>query len=150
LSSIAAVNSGSGRSGSFAEAALHINAIMSPIPTRVYKPATVTPRQTLAMTLSGWSLVSLPGTALLQLTFTRTPKRVKLMWVRNPPDTIKFCFRKRRKQPREIAKDGTTNAMDPHTDGTGLRFKRLEHELKPQFNGVGRLRTHISFTYSAF
>src|SRR3981189_1584077 len=49
------------------------------------------------MTLSGWSLIFLPGTALLQLTFTRTPKRVKLMWVRNPPDRIKFSFRKRRK-----------------------------------------------------
>ena len=46
--------------------ALHINAIMSPIPTKVYKPATVTPRRTSAMTLSGWSLICLPGTALLQ------------------------------------------------------------------------------------
>jgi hypothetical protein len=45
---------------------LHINTITSPIPTKVYKPATVTPRQTLAMTLSGWSLICLPGTALLQ------------------------------------------------------------------------------------
>jgi hypothetical protein len=34
------------------EAALHINAIMSPIPTKVYKPATVTPRRTSAMTRS--------------------------------------------------------------------------------------------------
>ncbi len=48
------------------EAALHINAIMSPIPTKVYKPATVTPRRTSAMTLSGWSLICLSGTALLQ------------------------------------------------------------------------------------
>ena len=47
------------------EEALHINTIMSPIPTRVDKLATVTPRQTSAMTLSGWSLLSLPGTALL-------------------------------------------------------------------------------------
>ncbi len=44
---------------------LHINAIVSPIPTKAYKPATVTPRQTSAMTLSGWSLLCLPGTALL-------------------------------------------------------------------------------------
>jgi hypothetical protein len=34
------------------EAAFHINTITSPIPTKVYKPATVTPRQTSAMTLS--------------------------------------------------------------------------------------------------
>jgi hypothetical protein len=47
------------------ERALHINAIVSPIPTKVYKPATVTPRQTSAMTLSGWSLICLPCTALL-------------------------------------------------------------------------------------
>jgi len=49
----------------YRSAAVHMNAIMSPIPTTVYKPATVTPRQTSAMTLSGWSLISLPGTALL-------------------------------------------------------------------------------------
>jgi hypothetical protein len=47
------------------ERALHINAIVRPIPTKVYKPATVTPRQTSAMTLSGWSLICLPCTALL-------------------------------------------------------------------------------------
>jgi hypothetical protein len=47
------------------ERALHINAIVSPIPTKVYKPATVTPRQTSAMTLSGWGLICLPCTALL-------------------------------------------------------------------------------------
>src|ERR1700719_2836237 len=29
---------------------------MSPIPTRVYKPVTATPRQTSAMTLSGWMI----------------------------------------------------------------------------------------------
>jgi hypothetical protein len=45
--------------------ALHMNAIVSPIPTKVYKPATVTPRQTSAMTLWGWSLICLPGIALL-------------------------------------------------------------------------------------
>ena len=43
-----------------------MNAIMSPIPTRVYKPATVTPRQTSAMTLSGSSLICLRDTALLR------------------------------------------------------------------------------------
>jgi hypothetical protein len=47
------------------ESALHINAIVSPIPTKAYKPATVTPRQTSAMTLSGWGLICLPCTALL-------------------------------------------------------------------------------------
>jgi hypothetical protein len=47
-------------------AALHINAIMSPIPTRVYKPATVTPRQTSAMILSGGSLICLRVTELLR------------------------------------------------------------------------------------
>src|SRR3984893_19032502 len=45
--------------------ALHINAIVSPIPTKAYKPATVTPRQTSAMTLSGWSLICLSGIAPL-------------------------------------------------------------------------------------
>jgi hypothetical protein len=49
-----------------AEAALHINAIMSPIPTRVYKPATVTPSQTSATTLSGGSLICLRVTELLR------------------------------------------------------------------------------------
>ena len=34
-----------------------MNTIASPIPTRVYKPATLTPRQTSAMMLSGWSLI---------------------------------------------------------------------------------------------
>src|SRR2546429_7924627 len=43
---------------------------MSPIATRVYTPVTVTPRQTSAMTLSGWSLI-LPGTALLHATPTQ-------------------------------------------------------------------------------
>jgi hypothetical protein len=45
--------------------ALHMNAIVSPIPTKAYKPATVTPRQTSAMTLSGWSLICLFGIAPL-------------------------------------------------------------------------------------
>jgi hypothetical protein len=44
---------------------LHMNAIVSPIPTKAYKPATVTPRQRSVMMLSGWSLICLPGTALL-------------------------------------------------------------------------------------
>src|SRR5438552_7324522 len=44
---------------------------MSPIATRVYTPVTVTPRQTSAMTLSGWSLICLPGTALLHATPTQ-------------------------------------------------------------------------------
>jgi hypothetical protein len=35
---------GSHERGRQLRAALHINTIMSPIPTRVYKPATVTPR----------------------------------------------------------------------------------------------------------
>ena len=42
-----------------------MNAIVSPIPTKAYKPATVTPRQRSVMMLSGWSLICLPGTALL-------------------------------------------------------------------------------------
>jgi len=46
------------------EEALHINTIMSPIPTRVDKLATVTPKQTSAMTLSDWTLVNLPRIAL--------------------------------------------------------------------------------------
>jgi len=41
-----------------------MNTIVSPIPTRVYKPAMVMPRQTSAMTLSGWGLICLSGTAL--------------------------------------------------------------------------------------
>src|SRR5260370_4364296 len=48
------------------EAALHMNAIMSPIPTRMYKPATVTLRYTSAMTLSGGSLICLRVTDLLR------------------------------------------------------------------------------------
>ena len=61
------------------EAALHINTIASPIPTRVYKPATVTPRQTSAMTLSDWNLICLPSTAYSRChcpspnNFTREP-----------------------------------------------------------------------------
>src|ERR1700716_1072408 len=47
------------------EAASHIKTMVSPIPTRAYKPATVTPRQTSAMTLSGWSVISLSGIELL-------------------------------------------------------------------------------------
>jgi hypothetical protein len=42
---------------------LHINTIVSPIPIRVYNPATVTPRQTSAMTLSDWNLICLLSTA---------------------------------------------------------------------------------------
>ena len=49
----------------------HINRIMSPIATSVYTPATVTPRQTSAMMPSGWSLICLPGTALLHATPTQ-------------------------------------------------------------------------------
>src|SRR5258708_7051275 len=48
------------------KAALHINAIMSLIPTRMYKPATVTVRYTSAMTLSGGSLICLWVTELLR------------------------------------------------------------------------------------
>ena len=44
---------------------------MSPIATSVYTPVTVTPRQTSAMTLSGWSLICLPATALLHATPTQ-------------------------------------------------------------------------------
>jgi len=32
---------------------------------------------------------------------------------------------------------------------TGLRFQKLEHELKPNLIAFGRLRTYISFTHSA-
>jgi hypothetical protein len=47
------------------EAALHINTRMSPIPTKVYKPATVTPRRTSAMTRSDrGNLICLRRTAL--------------------------------------------------------------------------------------
>ena len=61
------------------EATLHINTIASPIPTRVYKPATVTPRQTSAMTLSDWNLICLLSTAYSRChcpspnNFTREP-----------------------------------------------------------------------------
>jgi hypothetical protein len=41
--------------GRATEVALHINAIMSPIPTRVYKLVTVMPRQISALTLSDWN-----------------------------------------------------------------------------------------------
>ncbi len=54
---------GLGAQGSH-DRALHINTIVSPIPTKVYKPATVIPRQTSAMTLSGWGVICLSGTAL--------------------------------------------------------------------------------------
>ena len=42
------------------ERPFHINTRTSPIPTKVYKPATVTPRKTSAMTLSGskWILLA--------------------------------------------------------------------------------------------
>jgi hypothetical protein len=39
---------------------------------------------------------------------------------------------------------------DLHVDGTGLRFQGIGARTKAQFNGVGRLRTYISFTRSAF
>lgn len=43
----------------------HMNAITSPITTRVYRLATVTPRHTSAMTPSGGSLMGLGGITLL-------------------------------------------------------------------------------------
>lgn len=60
-------NTQAGRAGAQGshQRALHMNAIVSPIPTKAYKPATVTPRQTSAMTLSGWSLICLSGIAPL-------------------------------------------------------------------------------------
>ena len=45
---------------------LYINAIMSPIVVRVYRPVTVRPRQRSALTLSDGSLICLTGTALLR------------------------------------------------------------------------------------
>jgi hypothetical protein len=44
----------------------YINAIMSPIVVRVYRPVTVRPRQRSALTLSDGSLICLTGTALLR------------------------------------------------------------------------------------
>jgi len=44
----------------------YINAIMSPIVIRVYRPVTVRPRQRSALTLSDGSLICLTGTALLR------------------------------------------------------------------------------------
>ena len=48
------------------EADFHINKTTRPIPTRVYKLVTVMPRQTSAMTLSGWGLICLPSIAPLR------------------------------------------------------------------------------------
>jgi hypothetical protein len=61
------------------ERALHMNTIVSPIPTKVYRPATVMPRQTSAMRLSGWALISLSGTAL-PLGYFPTRNRPRGRW----------------------------------------------------------------------
>gem|GEM_PF-5985288 len=45
---------------------IYINAIMSPIVVRVYRPVTVRPRQRSALTLSDGCLICLTGTALLR------------------------------------------------------------------------------------
>ena len=45
---------------------IYINAIMSPIVVRVYRPVTVRPRQRSALTLSDGSLICLTGTAVLR------------------------------------------------------------------------------------
>ena len=49
------MHAGGLKRGRATEVALHINAIMSPIPTRVYKLVTVMPRQISALTLSDWN-----------------------------------------------------------------------------------------------